>query len=54
MLTYALGRGLEGFDKCVVDDIGERLAKDRYKLTSLVFNIIKSDAFLMRRGKRGN
>jgi hypothetical protein len=54
MLTYALGRGLEGFDKCAVDDIAGKLGKERYKFTSLVLNIVKSDPFQMRRGKRGN
>jgi mono/diheme cytochrome c family protein len=53
MLTYALGRGLEAFDKCAVDDIAEKLAKDRYKFTSLVLNIVKSDPFQKRRNKRG-
>jgi mono/diheme cytochrome c family protein len=52
MLTYALGRGLEAADRCTVDEIAGRLANDRYKFSSLVLNIVKSDAFQKRLVKR--
>jgi hypothetical protein len=53
MLTYALGRGLEPFDKCTVDEIVDKLGRDRYKISSLLLNIITSDAFQKRLVKRG-
>jgi hypothetical protein len=53
MLTYALGRGLEYYDKCVLDEIAADLAKKQYRFSSLVIDIVKSDPFQKRRGKRG-
>jgi mono/diheme cytochrome c family protein len=54
MLTYALGRGLEPADKCTVDQVVAALAKDQYKFSRLVLEIVKSEPFQKRRGKRGN
>lgn len=54
LLTYALGRGLERTDKCFVDDIVARLAKDNFKFSRLVLEIAKSEPFQKRRGKGGN
>jgi hypothetical protein len=54
MLTYALGRGLERTDRCFVDDITKNLAQNRYRFSTLVLEIVKSDPFQMRRGKRGD
>ena len=51
MLTYALGRGLEYYDKCAVDKIMAELAKNDYKLKTLVIEIIKSDPF-QKKGER--
>jgi hypothetical protein len=51
MLTYALGRGLEYYDKCAVDQISKGLAKSRYKFSGLVLEVIKSAPFQMRRGE---
>jgi mono/diheme cytochrome c family protein len=53
MLTYALGRGLEYYDKCVVDDIVAALAKNDYRFTALVLEIVKSEPFQKRRGRVG-
>jgi hypothetical protein len=53
MLTYALGRGLEYYDKCALDDLAKRLAQDQYKFSALVIGVVRSDAFQHRRGKRG-
>jgi hypothetical protein len=50
-LTYALGRGLEYYDQCAVDQITKSLAKNRYKLSSLVTEVIKSTPFQVRRGE---
>jgi mono/diheme cytochrome c family protein len=51
MLTYALGRGLEFYDRRAVDAITTAVAKQDYKFSALVTEIVKSDPFRMRRGK---
>ena len=51
MLTYALGRGLESFDRCTVKRIVEQLAKDDYRFGTLVAATVQSDAFRQREGK---
>ncbi len=53
MLTYALGRGLESFDRCAVDKIVEGLEKNDYRFSSLVAEIVQSDPFLWR-GSKGD
>ena len=35
VLTYALGRGLEYYDRCAVDEILEALRKDEYRFSTL-------------------
>jgi Protein of unknown function (DUF1592)/Protein of unknown function (DUF1588)/Protein of unknown function (DUF1585)/Protein of unknown function (DUF1587)/Protein of unknown function (DUF1595) len=50
MLTYAVGRGMEAFDKCTIDKIAESLARNNYRFSALVIEIVKSDPFEMRRG----
>jgi hypothetical protein len=54
MLTYALGRGLEDSDAWAVDEIANAVARNGNKFSSLVMEIVKSDPFQKRRGKRGN
>jgi hypothetical protein len=51
MLTYALGRGLERYDKCAVDKITKALAENDYRFSTLVLQIIRSDPFQKRSGK---
>ncbi len=51
MLTYALGRGLEPYDKCTVDDMVAGVAKDGYKFSVLIQQIVASDPFQKRRTK---
>jgi hypothetical protein len=51
MLTYALGRGLEFYDRRAVEAIAAAVAKADYKFSALVTEIVKSDPFRMRRGK---
>src|SRR5262249_27417148 len=50
VLTYAIGRGLEGPDDCAVDRIVEALAKNQYRFSRLVLEVIASDPFQKRRG----
>jgi hypothetical protein len=51
MLTYALGRGTEYYDKCALEEISKGVAKNKYTFSSLVFEIVKSTPFQMRRGE---
>ena len=52
MLTYALGRGLEYYDVCAVEDIVADMHKNNSRFSALVFAIVKSDAFQKRRARR--
>jgi hypothetical protein len=51
MLTYALGRGLEYYDKCAVDRIVRGVAKNRYRFSALILEVARSVPFQMRRGE---
>jgi hypothetical protein len=51
MLTYALGRGVEYYDRPTVIQINAALARDDYRFSTLVTEIVKSDPFRLRRGK---
>ena len=50
LLTYALGRGIEYYDKCAVDEICRRVAKRDYRFSALVLEITESIPFQRRRG----
>ena len=51
LLTYALGRGLEEFDRCAVDQVVKSLEADRYRFSTLILAIVKSDPFQKRRDR---
>jgi hypothetical protein len=51
MLVFALGRGLEYYDECVIKEITAEMEKQEYRFSSLVLGIVTSDAFLQRRGE---
>ena len=51
LLTYALGRGLEHYDMPVVRGIVRDAAKQDYKFSALIFNIVKSTPFQMKRAQ---
>ena len=51
MLTYALGRGLEPFDRRTVAEIGRKLAADQYQFQTVIYGIVDSVAFQMRHGE---
>jgi hypothetical protein len=53
MLTYALGRGLEYYDKCAVDKILVALKADENRFNTLLIEIVKSDPF-QKKGVREN
>jgi len=52
LLTYALGRGLERYDKRTVKAITGRLAERDYRFSALVVEIVSSLPFQMRRAER--
>ena len=52
MLTYALGRGLEYYDKCTIDQLVDLTSANGYKIGSLISGIVQSDTFRFRRGGR--
>jgi len=51
MLIYAIGRGLEPYDDRAVDKALGAVAKNNYKFSSVVAEVVKSDPFRLRRGK---
>jgi len=52
LLTYALGRGLERYDRPAVKQIVERTAARDYRFTALVLAVVDSLPFQNRRGER--
>ena len=50
-LVYALGRGLEPFDKCTVEGVTGSMAAGGYKFSTLVSAVVKSVPFQQRRGE---
>ena len=48
MLTYALGRSLDLPDEPALKKLSEGFAKDGYRLSALMKNIVRSEAFLSR------
>ena len=53
MLTYALGRGLEYYDKRPVDAIVVATAKNDYRMSTLITEIVKSYPFRYQRAQAG-
>jgi hypothetical protein len=52
MLTYALGRGLERYDRRTVKAIAGKVAESDYRFSSLVLEIVNSLPFQMARQER--
>ncbi len=48
MMTYALGRGVEVYDRKSIEKILDALGKDNYRISTLVSGIVNSDQFRMR------
>ena len=51
LMIYALGRGLEYYDRRPVMLIQDALAKNDYKFSALISEIVKSEPFRLRRGR---
>jgi hypothetical protein len=50
MLIYALGRGLEVYDRCAVKKIVSEVAQNDHRFSALVLAVAQSTPFQMRRG----
>ncbi len=48
LLAYALGRSLEGYDEIVVDHLMETIAKDDYRMQTVIGEIVTSYPFTQR------
>jgi hypothetical protein len=51
MLTFALGRGMQPYDRRTIDDIDRKLAASGYHFQSLIYEIARSLPFEARRGE---
>ncbi len=51
MLTFALGRGVEYYDKCAIDEIVLKVRNADERFSALVLAVVESESFLKRRGK---
>ncbi len=51
LMIYALGRGLESYDRPAVERITRTLKTNDYRFAALVTEIVKSDPFRKRRGR---
>jgi hypothetical protein len=52
LLTFGLGRGLEYYDKCALDEVTLAAKANGDSFSALVLAIVKSDPFQKRKGKR--
>lgn len=51
LMAYALCRPLEGYDEIVLDQLMEKIAKDDYRMQSIITEIVTSYLFTQRRIK---
>jgi hypothetical protein len=51
MLTYALGRGLEYYDRCALETIVVRMKKQDFRFSTLIEAVVNSVPFQRRRGE---
>jgi hypothetical protein len=51
MMIYALGRGLEYYDRAATDQIVKSVAQNQFRFSSLVLGVVKSVPFEQRRGQ---
>jgi hypothetical protein len=54
LMTYALGRGVEEYDYAALRKIAREAAADNQKWSSIIYGIVKSTPFRMRRASDGN
>lgn len=51
MLTYAIGRGIEPFDRPTIQDLTRQVESNNYKMSALIEAIVLSDSFRKSRGR---
>lgn len=51
MLTYALGRGVERYDRQTVKSVREKWANDGYRFQTLIYEVVRSLPFQMKRAE---
>jgi hypothetical protein len=51
LMTYAIGRGIEYYDRCAIDKILSETSKNDYRFKDLLLAIIYSDPF-QRKGTK--
>jgi hypothetical protein len=49
LMAYALCRQLEGYDEVVLDKLMEKIAKDDYRVQTIISEIVTSYPFTQRR-----
>jgi PAS domain-containing protein len=49
LLTYALGRGLEPYDNCAIDEVLESARDQGYSISSFIVGVVTSQPFTKRR-----
>ena len=49
LMTYALGRGIEYYDRPVVENIAQSMSEQQYRMQALIHAIVQSDPFRKRR-----
>ena len=54
LLTFSLGRGLEYYDKCALDDLVTKLKSAEDTFSGLILAIVRSDPFTKRQNKRND
>jgi hypothetical protein len=52
IMTYALGRGMQSYDKRTIDQIQRTLAADGNHFQTLIHEVVMSPAFQSRRGEQ--
>jgi hypothetical protein len=51
IMTYALGRGMQAYDRRSIENIDKTLAADGYRFQTLIFEVVRSLPFQSRRGE---
>jgi hypothetical protein len=54
LLTFALGRGLERFDRAAVEEIRAAAQQQNFRFSALVMGVVQSKPFQMRSAEGGN
>lgn len=52
IMTYALGRGMEAYDRRALEGIHKALAADNYQFQTLILEVVRSLPFHSRRGEQ--